>query len=300
MASVNIVKKEYKGWKNCIYISNSIIDLIVTTDIGPRIIRFGFSGKNNEFCEVENQLGNTGGNEWLLYGGHRLWHSPEVVKRTWYPDNEPVEWTETSNGIKLTPPIEKWSLIKKEMDISISPESTNVKVIHRLTNTGAWTIGFAVWALTVMAPGGREIIPQVTRDTGVLPNRMLSLWPYTKMNDPRAFWGEKYIMVQQDTSVRPPFKIGLPNEDGWAAYANNGHLFVKKYKHIQGAQYPDYASSYETYTNDIMLEMETLSPLIQVEPGQTIEHTEEWSLFDNIKTPESEREIDEIILPLVK
>lgn len=296
-----IRKIEYKGWKNCIEISNGIINLIATTDVGPRIIRFGFVDKQNHMCEVEDQIGTTGGDEWKIYGGHRLWHSPEHKPRTYELDNCKIEWKKKKNGIVLKQPVEPWTLIQKEMEITMSPDSANVTILHRLTNKGAWDIELSVWALTVMAPGGKEIIPQATTDTGLLPNRMLSLWPYTKLNDPRVYWGEKYITLQQDKSMKPPFKIGLPNEKGWAAYANFGQLFVKKFQHISDVVYPDFsASSYETYTTDFMLEMETLSPLALLEPEASIEHTEAWNLFDNINVPTDEKEIDETIVPLIK
>ena len=48
-------KYSYGGWKNCIRLSNGIIELVATTDVGPRIIRFaGLNGENlfKEFKEV--------------------------------------------------------------------------------------------------------------------------------------------------------------------------------------------------------------------------------------------------------
>lgn len=95
-----IEKTKYKGWENCVRVSNGRVELVVTTDIGPRIIRYGFVGKENEFCEVKSQLGLIGGDEWRIYGGHRLWHSPEDEKRTYEPDNGPVGWEEIPGGIK--------------------------------------------------------------------------------------------------------------------------------------------------------------------------------------------------------
>lgn len=301
MSKVKVSKKEYKGWKNCLEISNRIIDLIATTDVGPRIIRFGFVGKENEFCEVQDQLGTAGGDEWKIYGGHRLWHSPEDKSRTYQPDNSKIDWNEIKNGVALSQPVEQWTNIKKDMEVIMSVDSATVTVNHKLTNKGAWDVELALWALTVMAPGGKEIIPLAYTDTGLLPNMMLSLWPYTKLNDPRICWGEKYIMLQQDINAKTPFKIGLSNEEGWAAYANHGHLFVKQFQHISDVIYPDFsASSYETYTCDFMLEMESLSPLVLLEPEESIEHSEVWKLYDNIKVPESEKEIDENILKLIK
>lgn len=301
MGKIVIEKKEYKGWKNCIKASNGVIELIATTDVGPRIIHFGFVGEKNELCEVKAHSGKKGGDEWRIYGGHRLWHSPEDSVRSNEPDNSEIECNIKNNTIILSQPVEPKTRIKKEMEICISPEETSVTILHRLTNMGVWDVKLAAWALTVMAPGGKEIIPQVLRDTDLLPNRMLSLWPYTRLNDHRVTWGEKYITLQQDKNTKHPFKIGLPNEAGWAAYANDEHLFIKQFNHIDNVEYPDYsASSYETYTTDFMLEMESLSPLKVLKPSKYVEHTEVWSLFDKIKIPLNEEEIDKIILPLVK
>ena len=37
--------------------------------------------------------------------------------------------------------------------------------------------------------------------------------------------------------------------------------------------------SFETYTHDRMLEMESLSPLALVAPGAAVEHVEHWEIF---------------------
>lgn len=299
MSEVAVKKVEYKGWKNCLEISNGIVDLIATTDIGPRIIRFGFTGQENEFCEFPEHSGKTGGEEYRIYGGHRLWHSPEHAVRTYSPDNSKVAWRKKKYGVVLTQSVEPWTQIKKEIEISLTPDSARVSVLHRLTNEGAWDVELSVWCLSMMAAGGVEIIPINTRETGMLPNGAVSFWPYTKLNDKRISWGENYIMLSQDKKAAAAFKIGLSNEAGWAAYANNGHLFVKQYEHEDDIEYPDYNSSYETYTNNVFLEMESLSPLVLLGSGETVEHIETWSLYDNVEKPKNEKDIDSKIVPLI-
>ena len=42
--------------------------------------------------------------------------------------------------------------------------------------------------------------------------------------------------------------------------------------------YPDGGCSFETYTNDVMLEFETLGELKTVAKGETSEHSEVWTL----------------------
>jgi hypothetical protein len=182
------------------------------------------------------------------------------------------------------------------MDISLAPESTTVSIVHRLRNTGPWPVELSAWSISVMAAGGKEVIPQNSRDTGLHPNRVLSLWPYAKLNDPRIKWGEKYIILHQDSGIKSPFKLGIANEEGWAAYFNRDHLYVKYYTHFRNARYPDFGVSYETYTNDFMLEMETLSPLTLMEQDTIIEHAETWELFDNAPTPgDDEADITRIL-----
>lgn len=299
LGEVIITKTEYKGWKNCIEISNGIVDLVATTDIGPRIIRYGFTGKENEFVEFEEHLGLTGGNDYRIYGGHRLWHSPEHPVRTYQPDNTKVGWRKKKYGIVLTQDVEPATMIRKEMEVLLDPDSTSVMVQHKLTNTGMWDVELSAWAISMMAAGGASVIPLNTSETGLLPNGSISLWPYTKMNDKRVHWGEKYVILSQSEKASSSFKIGLPNESGWSAYANHGHLFVLKFEHEAEMEYPDNNCSYETYTNARFLEMESLSPFSLLGPEETVIHTENWALYDNVDKPKNEKDVEADIIPLI-
>ena len=53
----------YGGWDNCIRLENDEIELVATTDIGPRIIRFAYKDSQNLFKEFTGQIGMTGGDE---------------------------------------------------------------------------------------------------------------------------------------------------------------------------------------------------------------------------------------------
>ena len=89
---MEIVKCSYGGWDNCLEISNEQVKLLITLDVGPRVIFYGFIDGQNMFKNFDEQMGLTGGDEWRIYGGHRLWHAPEVAPRTYSPDNEPVNY----------------------------------------------------------------------------------------------------------------------------------------------------------------------------------------------------------------
>jgi len=69
---LDISKSNYKNWPNSYTMSNDKIELVALSDVGPRIIRYGFIGEPNQFVEFPEQSGLTGGNEWRIYGGHRI------------------------------------------------------------------------------------------------------------------------------------------------------------------------------------------------------------------------------------
>src|ERR671925_2246290 len=95
----------YRGWQNAYKLSNGVVDLIVLADVGPRIIYYGFCGGENQFYEVAADTGLTEGNDFRLYGGHRLWVSPEV-ELTSFPDNGAVDVSKSGKAVLFTAPIE--------------------------------------------------------------------------------------------------------------------------------------------------------------------------------------------------
>ena len=296
-------KVSYGGWPNCVRLSNGPVELIVTTDVGPRIIRFGFVGGQNLFNEYEKTLGKTGGNEWQNYGGHRLWHAPEIIPRTYWPDNDPVKYSFDGKTLKLVPNPETTNGIQKEIEISLDPKRNVVKVLHRIINTGPWDVELSVWCLSVMAKNGRGIFPQEEfrpHPDYVLPARPMVMWHYTQMADPRWTWGNKYIQLRQDPAAKTKQKLGFLNKQGWAGYELKGDLFIKRFDIAPEAKYPDYGCNTETYTDADMLEVESLGPLTTIAAnGGKAEHTEIWSLT-KVEMGKDEADIDAKIMPVVK
>ena len=309
MAQVRIETVDFGGWPNSYRMTNGTIELVATSAVGPRIIRFGFVGERNLFKVFADQLGQTGGDHWRPYGGHRLWHAPEAMPRTYQPDNAPVEVEVGRDTLLLRQGVEPATGIRKEMQISMEAPANRVTVRHRLYNEGPWPVTLAAWALTMMDPGGIGVVPQppyAPPPQALLPAEPLVLWPYTDMSDPRWTWGRKYILLRQDSSATLPQKAGYGTRQGWAAYGLEGFLFVKHFAYVDGAEYPDMGSSVETFTNADMLELETLSPLrtltAPAEPNRPafVEHIEHWSLFRDVRWEANDHDVDAKVLPLVE
>ncbi len=269
----------FEGWKNCVEMVNGDFRLVVTTGIGPRIIG-AFCGKGPNMMYVDPKTaGKSGGTEWKIYGGHRLWHSPEGKPRSYAPDNARIEVVSEKDGIVFSSGRERITGISKSFKVSPSGRNS-FKITHTLKNENLWDVELAAWALTVMDAGGTAVVPQPQGDEkGLLPNRYVTVWPYTNMADHRLTWGKKFILLRQDSKAKGPAKFGINCEDGWLAYANKGYCLRKSFPHFLDAEYPDNGCSIECYTCDFMLEIETLSPLYQLAPGATLSHEETWDCF---------------------
>jgi hypothetical protein len=311
-AAVSVEKVEYRGWKNNLKVSNGEAELIVTLDVGPRIISYRLADGKNVFKNYDEMMGKSGEAEWMIRGGHRLWAAPEDTTRTYAPDNGPVAFKELGPGhVRLTPAPETAYGLQKEIDVSLDPSGSKVTLTHRITNVGKEPTSLAVWALSVMAPGGMEIIalPPKRPHPGsaknahsaddFAPSLFLAVWPFTDFTDPRWYFGTRFITLRQDAR-REPTKLGVAHRTGGIGYWNNGTLFVKRFEYRAGVHYPDHGVNYETFTNEDMLEMESLGPLTKLAPGETVAHVETWELFGGVGAASTEAEIEERIAPHLK
>ena len=288
---------------NCYRLSNDTVEVVVTTDIGPRIIRYAFKGEENILAELPKSSVKTAYGEWKPWGGHRLWLAPEAMPRSYVPDNSPLEYKIVGqNTIRLIQPVEAQTGMQKEITVTLEPTGTTVTVHHKITNRGVWGVDVAPWALTIMNGGGETILPQEpyrSHDDYLLPARPLVFWHYTDLSDPRWTIGKKYIRLRTDESRKESQKVGIGNKQGWAAYHRKGTLFVKRFAYREGATYPDYGSNMETYTAGSFMEVETLGPMQHLEPGESAEHVERWYLFRNVNIGPTEASIDAAINPLL-
>jgi hypothetical protein len=303
-AAVKIEKTNYKGWPNSYRITNGEVELVVTSDIGPRIMRYGFVGGQNLFKEFPESLGKSGEPAWVARGGHRVWAAPEDAVRTYAPDNGPVRIEIQGDVLEATEPAEPLTGLEKQIVVKLSPSGTGVEVLHRIKNAGAHPLDLAAWALTMMAPGGVGIhgFPPRGKHPQVLyPTNPLVMWAFSNLSDHRWRFTRKYLMLHQDPKDADPQKLGSFNKNTWAAYSLGTELFIKRYDAADSPQgYPDFGCSFETFTNADFLELETLGPLMHLKHGAALEHVEHWTLHKNVRLKNwTDAELDSQVLPLV-
>ncbi len=282
---------------DCVELKNHVVSLLVTQSVGPRIISFKFHEGENILAELPNFTAvRPDGSVFHFYGGHRLWHAPENMPRTYAPDDQPVEIVGEKNSLRVSQPIERETGIEKSIEIKLIEDTPQVILHHTLTNRNSWEIECAPWAITQLKSGGVALLPQTKEDAGLLPNRSLALWSYTDIRSPQITWGNEYILIKAE--MQSGFKMGFPNPRGWLAYWRNHTLFVKRAAYQNNSAYYDFGSSSECYCNDQFLELETLAPITKLKPNESVTHTETWELYKNFDNPTDENSVKEIVSKL--
>ena len=264
-------------------LKNDFLQLEYLTD-ALRIIGLTPAGKTNLLADLSDfPPVSTPYGEYQFRGGHRLWHAPEALPRTYIPDTS-VTITELPDGVLLESETEPGTGIRKSIEIHLANDKPSITLTHTLINDGLWAVELAPWAISQFRLGGMVILPMPVGNTdpaGLLHNRQLSIWPYTRMNDPRVQWGDDFILFKAD-ALLPPFKIGYFNPHGWMAYWLDGILFRKTFEAQTESAYPDNNCNAEMYCNHLFVELESLGPLAQLKPGVEVKHVETWEVFDNM------------------
>ncbi|MCL2003163.1 MAG: hypothetical protein FWG72_04040 [Oscillospiraceae bacterium] len=278
----------YKNFGAAIRADNGAVELYATTDCGPRIIHLSEAGGENLFWTDEKREAVTRvdgldlafgkGDEYHILGGHRLWSSPEHVLNSYYPDDEPVDVSVTPQGFILTAPPQKGLGLQFSIEVRLDSAAPRVSVRHRILNKGGELVTLAPWAITQLAPGGLLVFPQSKQDIALLPDRVFVVWPYTDMGDRRLRWHDDFVSIRPDETKRA-LKIGTLNLNGYALYHNKGTVFKKMWAPLPSADYPDFGCDFETYTNHLFIEMESIGPLVTLYANQSAAHEEEWLLF---------------------
>lgn len=280
------------GYERNIRLTNGDVELIVPTEYGPRVMRYAPNGGDDVLGAVSTdaQSYETALGVWHIHGGHRLWYAPESDPGSYHPDDAPVHAEIAGTRVTVVQAVESHSGLEKAIAVELAPRGSHVHVVHRLTNRGERAVRLAPWALTVMARGGRAILPHppyAPHPQALAPTRPLVLWPFTRMRDPRWTWGDRLIQLRHDPHARDAQKLGAYDPQGWMAYAVGRQLFVKRHTPRPGA-HADFGCNVQTFTNALILELETLGPLVDLLPGASVEHAEDWWLFDGVTLPEDE------------
>jgi hypothetical protein len=253
-------------------LQNDVLRLDYLTTTGPRIVGLYAKGvQGNLFAETPDVHWPTPYGEFYLRGGHRLWVSPENEQFICPEDN--LQVIEDSGNLILRGPTDASGI---EKEISIQLDNNCVHLSHRVTWHGNEPVKLASWGITQLRLGGLGILPLAHVD-GLLPDRNLVLWPYTKFDDERLELHDDMVLLR-GAGLDHACKIGNLNSHGWIACAMGDVLFTKRFHTDETAIYSDLGCNVEAYVKDTCIELENLSPLKKLKKGDSVTHNETWQV----------------------
>lgn len=241
-------------------------------------------GKNllvdlSDLPPIETQYG-----DFKFLGGHRLWYAPEKMPDTYVPDIRGLKIVRSEHSVWLETPHEPITNIRKQIEITLEQDSPEATITHALINDGGTTQRIAPWAITQFKPGGTAIMP-LSRDpnqcSDLLPDRQITYWPYTEANDPRLKITNNYLFFH-GAHIDQAFKVGTFCAKGWLAYQLNGVVFKKSFPDQPSISLPDLGCNAEIYGCGKFVELESLAPFVELEPGMSVTHTEKWEILANL------------------
>lgn len=282
-------KINYKNFGECVRMERNGIVAMVTVDIGPRIIYYGTENVNFLNEDIDRNVSKEGdyfdktyapGEKWYLYGGHRVWKSPEDME-SYTPDNHKVYYSLRERGGTFT------TRAGKNFDYTIDAEmdeNGRLDIKNIITSKTEETREISVWALTVAAKGGTLVVPLNDPKDELNPYQNLVMWPYNDLSDDRLYFGKRHLALKQ-TPRENALKVGLFSEKGRAYYVLGDMALQIDYPWKKGV-FGDLWCNFETYTNAHILEVEGLSERFTLKKGDSAVLEEKWSLINNARITE--------------
>jgi hypothetical protein len=253
-------------------ISNQFITIEYLMNGGPHIPKVVFNGTDeNLFAETPDFDLETKYGIYHFRGGHRFCHAPEDDIRSYIPDNDGLSLEMQPDGVDLVGHIEDGAGLQKSLSLKLSAEQAFVTVTHKLKNHNPWPVETAPWGISMLPLGGTAFIP--TKSESLM--NTLSVFYYSKWSDPRLNILDDFVVIN-GTASKSALKVGVLISRGWLAYLKKDVLFIKRFNPEITRIHPDQNVNAEIYVEDKCIELESLAPLINLQPGQTVEHVETW------------------------
>ncbi len=281
-SKVKIERGSYHGWKNTIRLSNGEAELIFVPQIG-RIMRYSFIGAPNLLWNNDALLGKVldpkkPGTEWMNFGGDKLWPAPQA-KWGWPPDPLMDAGTQeikvkNRKTLVMTGQVSPKHQVQFRREITLDAQGTGVTFVNTLHNVGKQEEAWSCWEVAQIDDPDRMTMAAYN---GGKNSKGYYLFGDTPL-DAGLLKQEEGLLVLERSKTKSA-KIGSDSPEGWIEAKKGNLRFRMKMQVEPGQLYPDENSPLEIYTNPDPLsyvELEMLSPLKKLKPGESVSFTVHW------------------------
>ncbi len=288
----------YKGWGNSVEITNSQIRLVVVPQIG-RIMSLGFVAEENILFENESLLGKrvsglfNEGEEITPppFGGDRIWPTSQelfeeingsrFIADPWIDGSE-WDYGIIPNGVRVESPVSENCGVKVIREITLLQGKPSVAITQKMVKVKLSKqahlepIPVTIWNLTQLKPTTQTFI-QLNENSLFKDQIFIPQWPDAENFATHNYFSEDgYGVLIPDKKMTQ--KIGA-DSPGWIAGVVGNTLLVEEFDLNKSMKYPDGGTSSTIFTAPTFTELECLSPEVELEVGESINHFMAWHMF---------------------
>jgi hypothetical protein len=273
------------GGEPAVQLTTGALRLVALASRGPRIASLARKGGESilYWAPGKHRRGS-----WNPLGGHRLWTTrpgADECEETYRPDNQLCRLERSSGGFSLTAPVDPVTRLERGIRIqALEPERLSVEHSIRNASDMLWSGG--AWGVTVTLPTARSVyLAPLGSDA---PWDVATVTVFNRWGDDRGGRGfhDSQFEISDDALVLRPGgrenKRALGARPGILALHDplRDVLFAKHAAFDARASYPGAANLalYAGSARNFYVELETMSPLVTLQPGETLKHVETWVL----------------------
>ncbi len=295
-----IVRKiTYRGWDDSVEMVNDTVRVVVSPQIG-RIMHYSFKDEENLLWVNSVWEGKLLADiyddptrpdvEWINFGGDKVWPTeqfrwPDVNGKAWPPDpwfdGSPQDAELLNNSVRLISPISKFCGARMIREISLEESGPCVTIrqtlekVHPAQHPEMEPLPMTIWSVTQI-PAPEEILVALNPQSCLADQVFIfDASPTTQSNFSRKNGAGILKPSEHDHQ-----KIGTDG-DRYIAAILGEILFVQLFDREGDATYPDGDLSIEAYTAsspEQYAELELLSPLQSLTPGENLQFNITWTL----------------------
>lgn len=284
-----IEKITYRKWDDIYKMSNDKVEVLINPSSGGRVAAFTRNGinviwedstQNGKYLKdyIEEGFDPDGGRFDLAPE-----HITQGIHHTTYMGAWKVEML-NDHALKIISPKDTLLGMQCTRIFQLDENEPFLKITLTMTNISDDVTNYWFWGRTLVNTGG-TIFTTLKADSKFPEKWIRYIWKKNKTLH-QADLNDKGVQVKNNLFVLDPLKANnqkyaTDGTDGWMAYHYKSLLFIKTFDVFPHGEYPENGFTHIFYTNHThFAEMEPVSPLATLPPGDTYSFTENWHLLE--------------------
>ena len=256
----------YRGWENCLKLSNRVVSVIVNPTYGGQILYFGLESHGDNILWSDSVING--------------WTVENYIRTSWAG---PYQTFIEEDKLRLVSHPSQAMGIQVERIYFLEENQPVLHIKQRMSNISNGEVEYCFWTRTLLPAGGIYYCEAIPSSQYPLGFSEISLSADTLIP---SYHSQERIHVENHYFTAFPGgyeqkKYGINTTNGMYFYQFSDYLYIKQNKYVPQGKYDNNLQvcfPNMIYFNDEFLEMEPNSPMVKLKPGEAYEYEEIWTL----------------------